>query len=49
MIIPLTDISTESLDMLFNPNKTEKREQDILASQQDAREEIIKSKDNPIT
>ena len=30
--------------MLFNPNKSAKREQDILASQQDARDEKFKYK-----
>ena len=33
------DVSTESLDLIFDPDKAAKREQDILASQEDARDE----------
>ena len=36
------DVSTESLDLIFDPDKAAKREQDILASQEDARDEMIK-------
>ena len=38
------DVSTESLDLIFDPDKAAKREQDILASQEDARDEMIKNK-----
>ena len=43
-VFPSAVVSTESLDLIFDPDKAAKREQDILASQEDARDEMIKSK-----
>ena len=36
-LFPSAVVSTESLDLIFDPDKAAKREQDILASQEDAR------------